>query len=362
MVSCMLVGATAAAQPGPLDVRVRVLERERLTQATARAAQLSCEGALLPSPQRTRVDGARLVVGEKVCTELTLSGSPELSTDERTFRYPGVLRLTAARGALVVINSVDVEAYVARVLGAELAAGPPAALEAQAVVARTFALAARDRHADHALCDLTHCQRYSGDVEPSQAVQRATEATRGLVLRRGGVALVPTYFHAACGGHTSDEAWVFPGRTAEPTGQAVPDLLRGKPACAAAPDFQWTWSTSRLDLARAVGRKDTGAAFEPLQRDEAGRVVQLRTFGLRLSGADFASLVGRAFGWQALRSLRVSTTEVEGELRFEGRGLGHGVGLCQAGAVARAEAGADRAALLRHYFPGSVVGPVRERP
>lgn len=359
LTTCLMLSATSLAQAPAAPVVVRVLERERLSSASARGAQLTCDGAPLKAPQPLRADGATLLVGDKPCGELTVVGAPTLTVGDRSYRYAGELRVAAARGALVVRNHVELEAYVARVLSAELASGPAAALEAQAVVARTFAVAARGRHADGGLCDLTHCQRYPGDAETNAQASRATEATRGLVLRRGGVALVPTYFHAACGGHTSDEAHVFPGQAAEPTGQAVPDLLRGKPACAAAPDFEWTWTVARVDLAAALGRKEAGAAFEPLQRDEGGRVVQVRSFGLRLTGADFASLVGRAFGWQSLRSLRVSATEVDGDVRFAGKGLGHGAGLCQAGAVARAQAGASRDAVLRHYFPGSTVGPIR---
>lgn len=354
------LGAAPASPPAERLVTVRVLERERLPAATVSADQLFCDGAAVSPPRSANASGGALRLGEQPCATARAVGHVQLQAGERTFRYSGELTLSAAKGALVLFNRVELEAYVARVVTAELASGPAAALEAQAVVSRTFAVTASGRHADHTLCDLTHCQRYPGDQEPNRDALAAAAATRGLVLWRGGVTLEPTYFHAACGGHTSDEAEVFPGQRAA-GGTGVPDLLRGRPACEQAPDFEWRWSVPRVELARALGRPEAGQAFEPLHRDAAGRVVQLRSFGERLSGVDFASLVGRAFGWQALRSLKVSATEAEGDVLFLGKGLGHGVGLCQAGAVARAQAGAPRDALLAHYFPQSLLRPLVAR-
>jgi stage II sporulation protein D len=239
------------------------------------------------------------------------------------------------------------------VVAAELDAAPPAAMQAQAVVSRTFALASRKRHAAGGtdLCDLAHCQVYRGATD-TKAAREAVEATQGQVLLVGGVTLEPAYFHAACGGHTSRPADVFREKSTSP---GVPDLTEGGPACASAPDFSWTWAVEREALAKALGASADGAAFEPLRRDDGGRVLELKSFGHRYQGTEFLSLVGRAFGWQTLRSLHVSATEADQSVRFTGLGTGHGVGLCQTGAMALARKGLGAKAILERYFPQSRV-------
>ena len=89
-------------------------------------------------------------------------------------------------------------------------------------------------------------------------------------------------------------------------------------------------------------------------------MLELAAFNQRFDGGEFVSRVGRAFGWQSLRSLRVSAVEAEGVVTFTGTGLGHGVGLCQHGAKALAEKGADAMSVLKTYFPECRVRPVEE--
>ena len=98
----------------------------------------------------------------------------------------------------------------------------------------------------------------------------------------------------------------------------------------------------------------------PLARDKGGRVLEVSSFGKRMDGGEFASRVGRVFGWQALKSLKVTAEEVESTVTFKGRGLGHGVGLCQHGARALATKGWDAKKLLLRYFPDSQVRQAEE--
>ena len=220
------------------------------------------------------------------------------------------------------------------------------------MVSRTFALASRGRHAlaGYDLCDLTHCQLYRGQPDDLDAARDAVKKTEALVLLVGGVALKPAFFHSSCGGSTSKALDVF---SEEGAGTAVSDTSRDGPLCRGAPGFSWTWSVSRVELAAALGANPEveSPAFESLRRDEGGRVLQLRAFGKRYSGPELASSVGRVFGWQALRSLRVSMQQSEGMLHFKGQGVGHGVGLCQQGARTLASQGADLRAILSRYFP-----------
>lgn len=339
-------------QAAPLSVRV--LEREHLARVHLQSARMTCDGAPLP-PSIEAVPGVRTVdVGERHCDQL-LAEEATVSGGGASWRYPGLLRVTLEGGALRLINEVDVEAYLPAVVEAELGGAKGAALEAQAIVSRTFALASRRRHGTEAydLCDLAHCQVYRGRAG-SEAARAATKKTQGQVLLAGGVALRPAFFHASCGGHSSSPRDVF---GTEGAGAGVGDIEQGLARCAASPDFGWTFTIDRAQLATALHVANEGTALEVLRRDAAGRVLELKYFGRRCSGVDFVSRVGRAVGWGSVKSAKFRVEEVEGALRFTGAGSGHGVGLCQAGAAALAERGVDAAGIVKRYFPDARRAP-----
>jgi stage II sporulation protein D len=270
--------------------------------------------------------------------------------------YPGLLHVTLEVASLKILDEVDVEDYLSPVVESEASGAKGAALEAQAVVSRTFALASRRRHgaAGYDLCDLAHCQVYRGRGESSEASRAAVQKTRGQVLLTGSVALKPAFFHAACGGHTSSALDVF---GEEAAGDAVSDVEKGVTRCHGAPDFAWTYSIDRPQLAAALGFKDEGNAIEVLRRDAGGRILELKIFGRRLSAGEFLSRMGRAVGWSELKSARFTTEEIEGVVHFKGSGRGHGVGLCQEGAKWLADQGVDATGILLRYFPGARLAP-----
>ncbi len=346
---------------GSTPFEVRVLERERPVAATVTAERLRCGERSLRAPAVLSVGrGGVAVEGEaEACPRVVLEGGVTVSVGEVRRRYPGLVTVSVEGGLLRLVNTVDVEAYLPSVVSAELSGAPSAALEAQAIVSRTFALAGRRRHAreGYHLCDLTHCQWYRGHEPGQEAAEAAVAKTRGQVLLVGGVALKSAFFHASCGGHTSAARDVF---GEDGAGPGVSDATTRGPACREAPDFEWTWQVERGELASALGLEPEGDAFVPLARDRGGRVLEVLCFGRRFSGAAFASRVGRAFGWQRLRSLAVTATEREGVVSFEGRGAGHGVGFCQRGAQQLAREGADAASLLGRYFPDCRVRQAEE--
>lgn len=342
---------------------VRVLEREHPVRLHLDAANISCNGAKLPPSLDVRFGARALDLGTAAldagaCTELVATNAKvTLGDSELTRSYLGTLRITLEGSLLKLMNEVDVEDYLPSVVEAEASGAKPAALEAQAVVSRTFALASRRRHATsgYDLCDLSHCQVYRGQLEVSDKARAAVTKTKGLVLLSGSVALRPTFFHAACGGHTSLAQEVFGEETA--VGDAVSDLEKGVARCHEAPDFAWTFSIDRPQLAEALGFKDEGTAVEVLRRDEGGRLIELKSFGHRLSAVDFLSRLGRSVGYSQVKSAHFTAEEVEGVVRFSGTGKGHGVGLCQQGARALAEHGVDTATILLRYFPGARLAP-----
>lgn len=336
---------------GPL--RVRVLSRTQLTDVLASAMGVLCDGLPSFGGVHFTVAGNKLQIENGRACDLIELRTPEIRSVQPRRAFKGTVQARAKDGIVEFVELAEVEDYVRGVVAAESATDQAAALQAQAVVSRTFALASRGRHLDEGydLCDLAHCQVYQG-FSGSEAARSAAEATAGRVLKRQG-RLWPAWFHSSCGGATSPARDVFGEGAA---GEGVGDLdEQGKPLCAGSPDAAWTFTLERGALARALGLPAQGRALEVARKDRAGRIVEVRAFGAKLSGDELQSRVGRAVGWNKLKSLLAEVDEQDGVVRFRGRGLGHGVGMCQWGAAALAKKGWSYQKILGKYFPGATV-------
>jgi SpoIID/LytB domain protein len=255
------------------------------------------------------------------------------------------------------VETMPIETYVSRVVAGEMGAkGPEAAMEAMALVARTYAEVNRGRHSEEGfdLCDLTHCQVVGKSSTASDAAARATAGR--VLLWEGKPATV--YFSSWCGGYTEQPSRVWPSARNVPYLPAAPD-----PDCAKEPP--WTSTVAEPELRRALttaGMRGNGIArLDVVERDQSGRAVLVRASGMvpgTISGTEFQLAVGRTLGWQVLKSTLFKVRRVAAGFEFTGKGLGHGVGLCIRGASAKAAAGASRDAILAAYFPGPTVGPL----
>lgn len=286
--------------------------------------------------------------------------------DAREARVMLRVRVTEERNA---IRRVPLEEYVAASVISEVA--PPSGdetiieqlLEVQAVVARTYALANRNRHASDGfdLCSTTHCQLY----QPSRlATSRWADAGRTATVRTTGDILwhaqrpASALFHADCGGHTSSPAHVW-GSAPRPYLTARPDDDLDDTV-----HTTWRYDATPGELRRvlnASARTSIGSrldAVEVLDRDVAGRAETIALHGARerlVRGEEFRTLLTKAFGPRSIRSTLFSVRREGSAFVFEGKGFGHGVGLCQAGALARIKAGATPRAVLERYFPQTSV-------
>ncbi len=238
-------------------------------------------------------------------------------------------------------------------------AGP--AYQAQAIVARTYALAVRGRHATEGfdLCSTTHCQVYVRDgwrrSRWAAEVDAAVQGTRGRYLASGGRP-IEAVFHAHCGGHTSAAAEVWRSVGASYLrGVDDPYCLRERPAAWAA---DLDLETLRLALngrpRTQVGQRLDGV--QVLRRDQGGRVLEVVLSGPRtpvVTAEDFRLAVIAAAGPRSLQSARFDVQRVGTQMRFTGRGSGHGVGLCQTGLIGRLRAGQTATEALLAYYPGA---------
>lgn len=311
---------------------------------------------------------------------------------EETLRFRGrVVCQVDEEGRVQLINVVHVDDYLMGVVALEIGEGPPAAMQAQAIVARSEALhkANTSHHPspDYDLCDGTHCMVYRGVGAETEAARLAVRETRGMVLLWEGEVCDAVYCHS-CGGVTGSEAdvWISEGTDylvarldTERAGPA-PDLsseaavrafLTDPPRVMCDPrghnglpdheesNFRWRQRISAAELAEAAGA-DLGdiRGVEVTARGRSGRVLRLA-----IRGSEGTRVLEKTSAIRgALPDLRSSLFVVDEERDEQGRftgavfiggGWGHGVGMCQVGATVRALAGQACREILGSYFPGA---------
>jgi len=280
---------------------------------------------------------------------------------------PRFLRVKVSTGGRAEIRQVPLEDYVRATIISEFApaAGETALvermLEVQAVISRTYALAHLGRHGRDGfdLCSTTHCQLFEPErlltSRWASAAAAAIERTDGQLLwyDRGPANAL---FHADCGGHTSRSSDVWAG-----TGQAY---LVGAADDGPADDVHSTWQFDATiveirDAINADPRTRVGSQFDGLtvlDRDDAGRAQRIALHSAHdriVRGEELREVLSRSLGPRSIKSTWFDVRRDRNVLHFEGRGYGHGVGLCQAGALARLRAGARTSAVLQRYFPGT---------
>ena len=312
--------------------------------------------------------------------------------------YRGQFELACGQsGEMRLINILDLEDYVAGVVPYEIGAGAPfEALKAQAVVARTEALALSGRHGDEPfdVCSSTHCQVYGGATAEldRQDVRRAVESTRGEALFWSGKPAPGAKYHACCGGVTESAGalWQFdvPYMVGVDCGALGPEAAtRGAAAirdeealraiiatpntgdfCYGSNGYRWKveYTAGQLAavLAPVIGRFEHSesrvvqvAVVERTPRGSAVRVRVTTTEGEYVIAGEYA--IRSALGGTVTIKSGVFVVDTEGDppsaFVFSGAGYGHGVGMCQYGARGMARAGYNYRAILEHYYPDTTV-------
>jgi stage II sporulation protein D (peptidoglycan lytic transglycosylase) len=302
-------------------------------------------------------------------------------------RYRGELLVRASDAGITVVNRLPVDEYLKGVVPMEIGTTRTmedfAAAEAQAVAARSYAYIRLGWSGDRRWYDLRPTvvdQAYGGVDGETIVGTRAVESTAGLVLKYDG-RLANAPYHSTCGGMTAEapEAWPTRG---EPYLKRVSDRVpeTDRFYCDISPRFRWMREVpgDRLDAAVARYLREFAAVppqgpghvrgVSVISRTPSGRVdsVEITTGRggpYRVRGND-ARFVLRAAGGEILNSASfvVESAPSSGgritTLTLRGAGYGHGVGMCQWGAIGRARAGQDFRTILGAYFPGTTVEPV----
>lgn len=310
-------------------------------------------------------------------------------------------------GSKSVYNRCSMRDYIASVIGSEMNADSPAELlKAHAIISRTWAIrrmrsldANGDEgkvhapamiidwesdtpHADGSvICNDDHCQRYQGCGVANDATYTAAEETDGFVLTDRNGELIDTRYSKCCGGHTESFgiAWepvIKPGLNGVRCDNCNPEdmepmlhyrLLKTTMRSFDTDDadfYRWHTTISKADIADNLRKRfgrDLGEVLSvtPLEYGVSGRIVMLQvigTDGSLILGKEL--MIRRLLSPTHLKSSAIEITDREDYLEIEGRGWGHGVGLCQIGAARMALEGATAEEILNYYYPGSKISKI----
>ncbi len=277
-----------------------------------------------------------------------------VQTHDRHRIYRGQFRLKVIDKMPLLINILDSDSYLKGVISAEIEAESPLeALKAQTIVSRSYALTNLERHQNFGcdFCDLTHCQIYRGYYAELPATNRAVEETFGLVMTLNG-RIAEALFSANCGGWTAttNEMWGFASAN-----EPVKD-----DQCHQFSHFSWQYELSYNEMHEILQndpRSNPGDHLRSVRVTEYGpskRVVEVRISGetqKNIDGFTFWSILSHKLKWGKIKSTRFVLKQINNRFVFEGHGFGHGIGLCQSGAIARAKRGDSYQQILKHYFP-----------
>ena len=235
-------------------------------------------------------------------------------------------------------------------------------------------------HDDHVLFDVCaddHCQRYQGLARITEAAVRAVRETAGQVLTYRGE-VVDARFSKCCGGITEEyqTCWddtphpeLASVRDCDSNGQdfcdthdeALLSTILNNYDCSTQDFYSWTVEYSPKALGELILQKsgiDVGDVMDliPLERGISGRIRLLRIVGSRCSVEVGKELeIRRLLSPSHLYSSAFTPRLSDGVWKLQGRGWGHGVGMCQIGAAVMASKGYKCEEILRHYYPNSMV-------
>lgn len=298
--------------------------------------------------------------------------------------YRGGIELIHKNSGLTVVNRVNLEEYLYSVVPSEIPASWPAAvLEAQAVAARTYALANLGRYKFQGfdLLATPTSQVYNGVTQEAASVIEAVNATRGMILTFKGKPAGAFYYDNS-GGYTESGAFVW--GSDRPYLRALPEKPLAKREQPLTPDeladwlssqpdsstfregyfvrgaYRWTvWITreqleSRIRPKAKIGRIK---AVIPMERGISGRVKRVMVKGTAgsyiVSGSSLPYRLGGLRSTLFVVQPKVGRDGLPESFIFNGGGWGHGVGMSQSGAAGMALDGASVSEILAYYYPGT---------
>ncbi len=283
----------------------------------------------------------------------------------------GELKVRTVSGRLQVVNRLELEDYVSGVLESELGSLnlSPEVLKAQLIISRTYVLSmgnGRHYHAGYEFCDGPHCQVFKNiPHEDDPALETVLGSVRGEYISYHGHPIA-AFFHHSCGGMTSRVEDVWP-TAPRPYLVAVAEDPKG--VCRTSTHTKWRFSETRKSLAACLRHAKWLSPQEALdtirvaRTDPSGRTKVIMIQGNRtllIPVGKLRNVINQYYGKEVLRSAMFTISRENDRFVFRGRGWGHGVGLCQEGAMEMARHGKTYQEILAHYFPKTKISHLKQ--
>jgi stage II sporulation protein D len=261
-------------------------------------------------------------------------------------KYEDDFEITAGNGGLNIINLVDLNNYLAGVVESEGGTGRELEYyKVQALMSRTYALKYQSKHIKEGfdLCDRVHCQAYHHMLKYTPIIDSAVQQTNGIVMTDSEGQLLDSYFHANCGGQTSEAEIVW--------NKSVPYLNSFKDTfCIYTKQANWEKRVSQYNWQKFLISKYNypftdslyGGLIFTFTQPQRLAFYQSPTLGIPLRD------LREEF---SLKSTYFSCYPDGNDVVIRGRGFGHGVGLCQEGAMKMAKYGYNYLQIAQYYFP-----------
>ena len=264
--------------------------------STYRAA-LRGSGVRLENARGRRIGGCgKKLVARGVAGPIRIGGQGS---------YRGDLVAAASGGTLYIVNRVSVDDYVQGVVPNEMPPSwPLAALQAQAVAARSYALATDAGSGVFDTYDDTRSQVYGGLTTETPKTNRAVRRSRRQVLTYRGK-VIPAFYSSSSGGRTENVEFAFPGASPAPYLKSVKD-----PYDDASPEHRWRETFSRAEMQSRLGDLVKGRfrGIDVTKRGVSPRIVRAKVLGsrgaTRVTGSDIQARLGLRSTWAKFKRLR----------------------------------------------------------
>ena len=256
--------------------------------------------------------------------------------------YEDVVMLTAEIDRIQIINKIDEDRYIAGVVEAETGQGHTEEFyKAKSIICRTYLYGNINRHEGEGfhLCDEVHCQVYKGQCKNRNTILTAVWATKNIIITDHASNPILATYHSNCGGETESAQNVW--QSSLP--YLVPII---DPYCSASPGARWQRAIPLNDWIVYLVNK--GYELNPNVVANFNFQQERRTPNYRIGNITIPMRQIRT-DWQ-LRSAFFSISVEEGNLIFRGRGYGHGVGLCQEGAMEMGRRGFKYVEIINYYY------------
>lgn len=262
--------------------------------------------------------------------------------------YTGDLSCHSDMGTLFLVNTCDIEQYIAGVVRAEGGAGQKKEyFKTQAVLVRTYMYKYFDKHISdgYNLCDNTHCQVFNGVSTDSEIISAAKE-THNIIISDRDSNLIISAFHSNCGGETSpaEDVWL----SNQPYLKKVND-----PYCLSSRNAKWQKSITIKEWTDYLVR----SGLNPNDKISYNFIQETRVKDYKAGSLTLPTRIIRSD--LDLRSAFFSVTTNGDSVILNGRGFGHGVGLCQEGAMVMAEKGFNYQQIIDFYYSDVLITDIK---